>query len=218
MTSKELKTMVFLGLAEKSTEAHEYEIYQALDSAQLYLARLLDWRMIPELVTTIEPIISTPFTGVYDVPAVANRPDDLIDLVSLMWESNDLDSPGYTELILRSARITSVPALISSYLLSDDLLCADDGASVLMSKGIGAGWGINDNEITMIYKHAPAALTDIVDPEINQKWHHHMVDYALADIWMKFGDKERSILYNKQLLERLSGQSQSQQPQQGAQR
>lgn len=216
MQSKDLKTMVFLGLAEKSKDAQEYEVYKALDSAQIYLTRLLPWQTIPEMTKVVEPSVTAPAGVFYNIGSVVTRPTDFMELINLMWETNDYHVDDYNEPILRSSRIVTAPVIVTSHELTTDLMCADDGTEILMSQDLGSGWPGADVLVTMIYKQFGSALKDNTEPQINDKWHSHMIDYALADLWMKFGDKERSMLYNKQLLERLEGRPQQQQ--QGGQR
>lgn len=218
MNAKDMKTMVYLGLAEKSSDAHEWEVYQSLDSAQTYLTRLLPWQVIPEMTKVIEPTIGVPAGVFYNIGSTITRPTDFMELINLMWETNDYDVDDYNEIILRSSRIVTAPVIVTSHELTTDLMCADDGTEILMSQDIGSGWQAEDVLATMIYKYEAASLNDGTSIKIDAKWHHHMVDYALADLWMKFGDKERSVLYNRQLLERLDPQQRQQQPPQGGQR
>jgi len=215
MTTEELKTMVFAGLAEKTTETTPFEVIQALNSAQVYLVRVLDWKAVPEMIQNLKVTDDASNAGLYGVPACATKSDDMLDLIGMMWEPNDKITSYYEDVILQSAQIVSVQALMTSFENTQDLLCADAGNSIMMSSAIGASWETTDKTSIIRYKRNPTDLTNDIDPDINPKWHFHMVDYALADIWMKFGDKERSVLYNKQLLDRLNGPQAQQQ--QGAQ-
>jgi len=214
MTTEEMKTMVFSGLAEKSMEGNPFDVIQALNSAQIYLTRLLDWRAVPELVLTVVPTEDTGADDDYGVPYALTRPADFLDLVSLMWEPNTKVTDVYETVARQNSQIVSIQALLTSINSTSDLLCADAGDAILLNRVVGGGWAASDREILLSYKRVPAELTSSVDPEINEKWHYHMVDYALADLWLKYGDKERAAFYNKQLLERLHGP----QGQQGVQR
>lgn len=205
MTTEELKTMVFAGLAEKTADATPFEVLQALNSAQTYLVRVLDWRAIPEMVLNVKVTDDPSSALLYGVPACALRHDDHLELVGMMWEPNNKVVSFYEEVILQSAQIVSVQALMSSYNNTEDLLCADAGSTIMMSSAIGSSWITTDKTSIIRYKRNPTDLAADPNPDLNDKWHHHMVDYALADIWMKFGDKERSILYNNQLQSRLQG-------------
>lgn len=207
MTTDELKTFVFAGLADKAEEVNKAEVLHALDSAYVYLVRLLDWRLIPELTASVEVDVDPVGKAQFESPEALTRPSDLLELISVKWESASLVLGFHTEAIVSGSELVSLPQFLSSIDKTPDLVSTDAGSTILINHTLGGGWSTEMlNRIT--YKRTPPPLNG-TDPEINVKWHQHMIELALADLWLKLGDAEKSAYYSKKFFEHMGG---SQQP------
>ena len=207
MTTDELKTFVFAGLEEKAKDVNPSEVLHALDSAYVYLVRLLPWKLVPELIISAEADTDPTGKAQFEAPEALVRPTDLLELISVKWEPLSKIPSMHPDAILSGSELVSLSEFLAAIDKTTDLISTDAGNTILLNRTLGSGW---DTEILnrVTYKVTPTALAS-TDPEINVKWHQHMIELALADLWLKLGDNERSAYYNKKFFERMGG---SQQP------